>query len=115
MFLFSVERLDERIADMKREYHTLHERHSEVGTESGYIWRLFVMLNVSDRSLLKEKTLLKLVLRKTEMIYNILFSKNLSVSKSGNIEIGGKQILINCFPRDQSLGDLLYSTAKAMK
>lgn len=37
MFLFSVERLDERIADMKREYHTLHERHSEVSTESGYM------------------------------------------------------------------------------
>ena len=31
MFLFLVERQDERITEMKREYHSLHERHSEVG------------------------------------------------------------------------------------
>lgn len=30
-FLFLVERQDERITEMKREYHSLHERHSEVG------------------------------------------------------------------------------------
>ena len=32
-FLFSVERQDERIAEMKREYHALHERHSEVSNK----------------------------------------------------------------------------------
>ena len=29
--------------------------------------------------------------------------------KKGNIEIRGKQIKTNCFPRDQSLNVLLYS------
>ena len=37
MFLFSVERQDERISEMKREYHALHERHSEVSCKPGFI------------------------------------------------------------------------------
>ena len=42
-----------------------------------------------------------------------MFTKNLNVSRDkveGNIEIRGNKI--NCFPRDQSSGDLLYSKTK---
>ena len=39
LFLFSVERQDERIAEMKREYHTLHERHSEVSNKSYFMFK----------------------------------------------------------------------------